>query len=143
MRSPERPAVAREQEKSERRPPTVAAVAIGLAGVAMLSVLGGLALSAVSSCCGSPDPADPKPALLGVGIAVMLAAAAVGLWSGHVPRWGLLLLAAPLPLALVAASPSSADLAGLLLLVVPAWLWLWWYLRRPTAEGWVGRRRSR
>jgi hypothetical protein len=128
------------RQERARRPSSVAAVAVGLAVVALLSAVVGFALSAVSSCCGSPDPADPTAAVLGVGVALPLAAAAVGLWSGRLPRLGLLLCAAALPVAMVAASPSSSDLAGLLPFTVLGWLWLVWYLRRPTASGWLAER---
>lgn len=111
---------------------------LSLLGV--FSALSGMAVSATSSCCGSSDPADTTPALLGFVIAAPIVAAAVGLWTARMSRRVLLLCTAA-PLAVVAAaSPYSLDLGSLVPVGLLAWLWLVWYLRRPVALGWVSRR---
>lgn len=97
-------------------------------------------MSAVSSCCGSPDPADPTPTLVGLMVAASTAAAGIGLWSGRVSRRVLLLCGAAMPAVVLAVSPSSSDFQGLVPIVVLGWLWLWWYLRRPVAIGWIDQR---
>lgn len=111
-----------------------------LTAVGVLSALTGIAVSAASSCCGSPDAADPKPTLVGVVTAAAMSAAGVGLWSGRVSRRVLLLCCAAVPAVALAVSPWSSDFQGLVPVVLLGWLWLWWYLRRPVAIGWVGRR---
>jgi hypothetical protein len=108
--------------------------------VGVMSALAGIALSAASSCCGSPDPADATPTLVGVVVAGAMSAAGVGLWSGRVSHRLLLLCGAAAPAVVIAVSPSSSDFQGLVPVAVIGWLWLWWYLRRPVATGWVGRR---
>ena len=108
--------------------------------VGVLSALAGIGLSAASSCCGSADPVDRTPALVGVVVALAMSAAGVGVWSGRVSRRPLLLCAAAVPAVVLAVSPSSSDFVGLVPVVVLGWLWLWWYLRRPVAVGWIGRR---
>ena len=127
------------QPEPARRPPSVTGVAVVLILVGVVSALGGIALSAVSNCCGSPDPADPSAALIGIGVAAAMSVASIGLWSGGLPRGVLLLCTAALPAVVVAASFSSSDLAGLVPVVLLGWLALWWYLRRPAASGWIGR----
>ena len=135
---PRRSGESAEQEHS-RRPRSSTAVAVVLTFVGVLSALAGIGLSAASSCCGSRDPIDPTAALVGVVVAVAMAAAGVGLWSGRVSRRPLLLCAAAVPAVVLAVSPSSPDFAVLVPVVVLGWLWLWWYLRRPVAVGWIGR----
>ena len=107
--------------------------------VGVLAALAGVGLSAASSCCGSPDPADPTPTLVGIVVAVAMSAAGYCLWSGRASRRTLLLCAAVMPVVVLAVSPFSLDVAGLVPIVVAGWLLLWWYLRRPAAVGWVGR----
>jgi hypothetical protein len=124
---------------SGRRPRSIAAVAVLLALVGVLSAVAGVGLSAASSCCGSTDPADPTPALVGLVLAVAMLAAGVGLWSGRVSRRAVLLCGAAVPAVVLALSPWSPDLGALVPVVVLGWLWLWWYLRRPIAASWVGR----
>lgn len=128
-----------DQQEPSERPRSITAVAVVLTLVGALSALAGMALSAASSCCGSADPADPAPAALGVVVAVAMSAAGVGLWSGRVSRRAVLLCTAAVPAVVLAVSPWSIDVGGLVPVVVLGWLWLWWYLRRPVAVGWVGR----
>ena len=139
--APRAPVQAGRPDRPEpaRRPGSVTAVAIVLIVVATLSALGGFALAAASSCCGSRDPADPTAALVGIGVAAALSVAGLGLWSGRLSRRVLLLGGAALPAVLVAALPSSSDAGGLLPVAVLGWLGLWWFLRRPAASGWIGR----
>ena len=138
-RPPLRPGQSAQREPA-RRPRSITAVAVVLTLVGVLSALAGIALSAASSCCGSSDPADLTPSLVGVAVAVGLSAAGVGLWSGRVSRRVLLLCSAAVPAVVIAVSPSASDVQGLVPVVLLGWLWLWWYLRRPAAAGWVGRR---
>ena len=105
---------------------------------AVVSALAGIGISMVSSCCGSSEPADPSAALIGIGVAGALTVSGIGLWSGRLSRRALLVCSAALPAVVVAATPSSSDLAGLLPFVLLGWVGLWWYLRRPAARGWIG-----
>jgi hypothetical protein len=138
LRPPDQPGQAGQLEPA-RRPPSVTAVAVVLILLGVVSALGGITLSAVSNCCASPDPTDPTAAWIGIGVAAAMSVAGIGLWSGRLPRAVLLLCAAALPAVVVAASPSSSDLTGLVPVVLLGWLALWWYLRRPAARGWLGR----
>jgi hypothetical protein len=54
--------------------------------VAVVSALGGIAVSAVSNCCGSPDPTDPTAAWIGIGVAAAMSVASIGLWTVDNPR---------------------------------------------------------
>ena len=137
-RLPAQPGQAGQPEPA-RRPPSVTAVAVVLILVGVVSALGGITVSAVSNCCGSPDPADPTAAWIGIGVAAAMSVAGIGLWSGRLPRAVLLICTAALPAVVVAVSPSSSDLAGLVPVVLLGWLALWWYLRRPAASEWIGR----
>jgi hypothetical protein len=130
-----------EREPS-RRPGSITTVAVVVTLVGALSALAGMGMSAASTCCGSSDPADPMPTLVGVAVAVAMSAAGAGLWSGRMSRRRVLLCGAAVPAVVLAVSPWSSDFASLVPLVVLGWLWLWWYLRRSGAVGWVGRRAS-
>jgi hypothetical protein len=132
------PPVQSDQQAPYVRPSSVAAVALVLILVGVLAALTGVGLSAASSCCGSSDPADPTPTLVGIVVAVALCAAGYGIWTGRASRRTVLLCAAVVPVVVLAVSPSSSDFAGLVPFVVVGWLWLWWYLRRPAASAWVG-----
>jgi hypothetical protein len=134
-----RPPLSSGQEPS-RRPRSITAVAVVLTVVGVLSALAGITLSAASSCCGSTDPADPMPTLIGVVTAAAMSAAGVGLWSGRVSRRVVLLCGAAVPAVALALSPWSSDFQGLVPVVLLGWLGLWWFLRRPVAIGWFGRR---
>jgi len=100
-----------------------------------LSILGGIVASWASQISG---PAELAPALFGIGIAVPFVAAGTGLLSGWMPRRALLLCVAAVPVAVVAVSPFSSDLAALLPVLLLGWLWLSWYLGRPLPAEWVG-----
>jgi hypothetical protein len=113
-------------------------VVLTLLGV--VAALAGIALSAVSTCCGSPDPAHPGPTVIGFVVGIALAAAGVGLWSGRMSRRCVLLCSAVAPAVLLVASAWSVDVQGLVPFVVLGWLGLWWYLRRRRATEWLGRR---
>ena len=128
------------QQEPSGRPRSITAIAVALILVGVSSALVGMAASAASSCCGSSDPADPAPTLVGIMVAAALSAAGVGLWSGRVSRRVVLLCAAAVPVVALAASPWSSDFQGLVPVGLLGWLWLSWYLRRPVAVGWVGRR---
>jgi hypothetical protein len=124
------------------RPGSLTAVAVVVTLVGALSALAGIGMSAASTCCGSSDPADPVPTLVGVVVAVALSAAGAGLWSGRMSRRRVLLCCAAVPVVVLAAAPWSSDFTSLLPFAVLGWLWLWWYLRRSGAAGWFGRRGS-
>ena len=93
-------------------------VAVGVAA----GVLGLLA-SWASNCCGSPDPADPTPAVLGVVLGAVAWLVAWGLragWSG-----GLVLgLAAVLPVGCLVVGLHSTDAAGLAPFAALGWVGL-------------------
>ena len=119
------------------RPGMVSVVAAFLCVLAVICVIGGLAASEVSACCGSPDPPDRTYALVGVLAGGALVLAALCLWAGSMPWWGLLLCAAVLPIICAAAAPSSLDLAGLLPFALAGWAAFWWFLRRPRVAAWL------
>lgn len=132
----------RRRPMPERRPRSIAAVAVVTILLGVLSTLSGMAVSAASSCCGSSDPSDTTPTLLGFIVAAPIVAAGIGLWSARMTR-RVLLLCTAVPLAVAAAaSPYSSDLQSLGPVGLLAWLWLFWYLRRPVAFVWVGRRKT-
>jgi hypothetical protein len=112
-------------------------VVLTLLGV--VAALAGVALSVVSTCCGSADPAEPGPTVIGFVVGMALATAGVGLWSGRMSRRFVLLCSAVAPAVLLVASAWSADVQGLVPFVALGWLGLWWYLRRPRAMEWLGR----
>lgn len=137
--SPIDPGVPAQRERP-RRPGSVTAVAVLLILLGVLTVLAGIALSAVTGCCGSSEPADGTPTLIALVIGAALAATAVGLLSGQMPRRAVLFCASAVPVVVLAVSGSSSDLQGLVPFVVLGWLGLWGYLRRPAVAAWVGRR---
>lgn len=119
-----------------RRPWSVVAVAAALVIVGAASALLGVAVSMVSGCCGSPDGSDPLPAQAGLAVAAGLTVAAAGLWSGRMPRWGLVTASAAAPVTCVVAATGSMDLQLLAPVVVLAWLALWWWLGRDAPTRW-------
>ena len=110
--------------------------ALVFAGTA--SVLAAVALSMVSGCCGAPyDSNDSDPALAGLlGMATGLMIAAAGLWSGRMPRWGLVTASAVAPVSCVMAAVGSMDLQMLAPVVIFGWLALWWWLGRDAPTRW-------
>ena len=114
----------------------VVSAALVLAGVA--SVLAAVALSMVSGCCGAPyDSTETDPALgwlMVAGFGWIIAAG--GLWSGRMPRWGLVTGSAIAPVSCVMAAVDSMDLQMLAPVVIVGWLALWWWLGREAPTRW-------
>ena len=114
----------------------VAALLVILAAVSALAGIG------ISWASGLTPPADPTPALVGIGVAGALFVGGAGLWSGGMSRRIVLVCAAALPATLVAAAPWSLAAAGLAPFVVVGGVGLWRYLARPVPSGWVGHARA-
>jgi hypothetical protein len=110
-------------------------VCLGLVG--MISVLVGLSATALGGCCGSREGGDSTPALYGLVVGGASVAAGVLLWVGGVSRWLVLGLAAAVPVACVAASRSSTDLAAAATLAVVGWLLLVWFVSRGRVAAWL------
>lgn len=121
------------------RPRPAAAVAAVLVALGVLAPVAGLLLSAVSSCCGSPDPVDGTPFLVGLVVGAALATSGLVLWRGGRPPATVLAPAAAAPAACALAAPGSSDFQALLPVAVVAWLALWWLLRRPVTRRWLAR----
>ena len=120
-----------------RRPTGVALVAAALVAAAVVSTLLGLILSALDGCCGSSEPGSSTPTLFGLAVGLAVGVAGIALWRGDVSRWLVLGLSAAVPVALVAAGWSSADLGALAPVAVVGWLLLLWFLRRESATAWL------
>ena len=124
------------------RPWSVVAVSAALILAAVTSALMGVALSMVSGCCGSPEGSDPLAAMVGLGVGAGLTLAAVGLWSGRMPRWALVTTSAAAPAICSVAAVGSLDLQVLAPLVVLGWLTFWWWLGRDAPTRWRRARAS-
>jgi hypothetical protein len=120
-----------------RPPRSVIVVAILLVVVGLGAAFVGLAASAISGCCGDPDGADSTPAVIGLGVAGAAALSGVLLWLGSMSRWVILAPAAAVPVACLAAAPSSSDLAGLAPLAVVGWVVLAVFVSRGRAARWL------
>lgn len=119
------------------RPRGVAVAALLLVVSGLLAGVGGLLLSWVSSCCGSPDPPDGTPVLVGLVTAAGLVAAGVMLWCGGVSSTAVLALASVGPVVSGVAAAGSSDFQALLPFTVLGWVALWWLVRRPRARAWL------
>jgi hypothetical protein len=127
-----------EAPRPPARPPrSVVVVAILLLIVGLGAAFVGLAGSAISGCCGDPDGADSTPALVGLGVAAAAAFSGYLLWTGGISRWVVLAPAAAVPVACLAAAPSSSDLAGLAPLAVIGWVVLAIFVSRGRAARWL------
>ncbi len=102
------------------------------------AALVGLAASAVSGCCGAPDGGDSTLALFGIGVGAAVIGSGVLLWRGGMSRWFVLVPAAVLPVACLAAAPSSSDLAGLAPFALVGWVLLAVFVSRGRAARWLG-----
>lgn len=107
-----------------------------------VSVLVGLVAASLGGCCGATDGSEPLPALLGLGAGCPSALAGALLWRGGTGRRAVLVPAAAIPVACLAASMSSVDLAALAPFAVVGWLGLAWFVSRGRAAAWVSRRRG-
>ena len=125
------------------RPASVTAVAVVILLMSAATALGGLALTLVSNCCGSSDPADPAPTFAGLAAAGVLVAAAAGLLTGRMPSWLLHVLALVLTSACFVAALDAVDLQTVLVALVAGWAVLAVLLRHPGPAAWVGSRAQR
>lgn len=116
---------------------TVTAVLLML--LALVTALGGLVLSWVSNCCGSPDPADPAPFGWGLVAAGLLATAGVGLLRARLSRRVVLALTFAVVLGCFVAAFNSLDLQAVFLMLLVGWVGLVLLLRRPGPAQWLGR----
>lgn len=117
-------------------------MAAALVLTAVVSALIGMTLSALDGCCGSSEPGSSTPTLFGLVVGLAVGAAGIALWRGGVSRWLVLGLSAIVPVALVAAGWSSADLGALAPVAIVGWLLLLWFLRRESATAWLAGRRD-
>ena len=135
------PAIAGVFEVPEPRsgppPRSVAVVSVVLVIVGLVAALVGIAATAVDGCCGSPEPGDTTPTLVGIGVGGATILAAVLLWLGGTSRWPVLGAAAALPVACVVAAGSSSDLAAAAPLTVVGWCILAFFVSRGRPAAWV------
>lgn len=116
---------------------TVTAVLLVL--LALVSALGGLVLTWVSACCGSPDPVDPTPFIWSLLAAGLLATAGVGLLRGRMRRGPLLALTLVVVGGCFVAGLSSIDLQAVFVVLLVGWVGLVLLLRRPGPALWLAR----
>jgi hypothetical protein len=125
-------------EPPSRLPPrSVVVVSILLVIVGLVAALVGIAATAVDGCCGSPEPGDTTPTVVGIGVGGATILSAVLLWLGGTTRWPVLVAAAAVPAACLVAAGSSSDLAGAAPLVVVAWCLLAVFVSRGRPAAWV------
>jgi hypothetical protein len=123
--------------KDTTRPAVATLLGAVLLVAALLAAVAGLAVSWVSNCCGSAEPSDPAPALLGFVVAALLAIAAYGVVRGTMPARRLVALTAAVPAACLVAAPSSSDLATLAPFALVGWAGFAWLVTRPRMTGWL------
>ncbi len=119
------------------RPRSVSFVVVALALLAVVCVLLGLVAKQVSACCGSPDPPDGTPALVGLLVGGAVALAAAGLCAAFLPVWALVLCTAAVPITCAVAASSSSDLAALLPFAAVGWIAFWLFVRQPFVRAWL------
>ena len=124
-----------------RRPRRVSLTAVALAVVAAGSALSGIGMTMASNCCGSPDPADPAPLMIGVAVAVVYALAAAALWQGSGSRRTVGAMTAAAPVACLLAAPFSMDFAALFVPALLGWLAVCALLRSERCAAWFARPR--
>jgi hypothetical protein len=124
-------------DEHPRRPIVATIAAAGLFAVAGLTMVAGFLISWASNCCGSPDPQDPFPAVIGTGVALATALAGWMLLTGNRPARDVLAGAAVLPVACGIASTGSSDLAALAPVIVVGWCVLFAILRRRRVADWL------
>lgn len=117
-------------------------VSVVLVIVGLVAALVGIAATAVDGCCGSPEPGDTTPTLVGIGVGGATILAAVLLWLGGTSRWPVLGAAAALPVACVVAAGSSSDLAAAAPLTVVGWCLLAVFVSRGRPAAWLSARRT-
>jgi len=126
-----------------RRPAGVAVAALLLWLVAVAVALLGVAATLMSSCCGSADPPDSGPMLLGLVVAVLYAVAGTCLWTGRPNRVLIVALTGVLPIVHAALLSRSSDAATIFLPVLVAWAGLCVLLRSATTASWFSDQRGR
>ena len=116
-------------------------VSILLVIVGLVAAMLGIAASALDGCCGSPEPGDTTPTLVGIGVGGATILSAVLLWVGGTTRWPVLAAAAAVPVACLVAARSSSDLAAATPIVVVGWCLLAVFVSRglPAARLSAGR----
>jgi hypothetical protein len=125
------------QPPSAAVPLSVAVVSVVLVLAGVGAALVGLAASALSGCCGARDGGDSTLALLGIGMGAAVVVSGVLLWRGGSSRSFVLVPAAVLPVACLAAAPSSSDLAGLAPFALAGWVLLAVFVSRGRAARWL------
>jgi hypothetical protein len=118
------------------RPSFVKITAPLLCVAGLVAFLAGIGLSWASSCCGSSDPADGKPALIGFLILVIYVTAGFLLWTGLTNRAVVAVLTGAIPVALGLTSAASSDAGGLFIPLVVVWVGFCWSLRAPVVGQW-------
>ena len=118
-------------------------VSILLVIVGLVAAMVGIAATAIDGCCGSPEPGDTTPTLVGIGVGGATILSAVLLWLGGTTRWPVLAAAAAVPLACLVAAASSSDLAAAAPFVVVGWGLLAVFVSRGRAAAWLSVGRDR
>jgi hypothetical protein len=112
-------------------------VSITLVIVGLVAAMVGIAASALDGCCGSPEPGDGTPTVLGIGVGGPMILSAVLLWLGGTSRWPVLAAGAAVPIACLVAAGSSSDLAAAAPIVVVGWCLLAVFVSRGRPAAWL------
>ncbi len=112
-------------------------VSIVLVIVGLVAAMVGIAATAMDGCCGSPEPGDTTPTLVGIGVGGATILSAVLLWVGGTSRWPVLAAAAAVPVACLVAAGSSSDLAAAAPIVVVGWCLLAVFVSRGRPAAWL------
>ena len=112
-------------------------VSIVLVIVGLVAALVGIAATAMDGCCGSREPGDTTPTLVGIGVGGATILSAVLLWLGGTSRWPVLAAAAAVPVACLVAAGSSSDLAAAAPFVVVGWCLLAVFVSRGRPAAWL------
>jgi hypothetical protein len=126
------------------RPPpwSVTVVSILLVIVGLVAAMLGIAATAMDGCCGSREPGDTTPTLVGIGVGGATILSAVLLWVGRTSRWPVLAAAAAVPVACLVAAGSSSDLAAAAAFAVVGWCLLAVFVSRGRPAAWLSGRRD-
>jgi hypothetical protein len=130
-------------EPPSRPPPwSVTVVSILLVIVGLVAAMLGIAATAMDGCCGSREPGDTTPTLVGIGVGGATILSAVLLWVGRTSRWPVLAAAAAVPVACLVAAGSSSDLAAAAAFAVVGWCLLAVFVSRGRPAAWLSGRRD-
>jgi hypothetical protein len=124
-------------EPPSRPPRSVAVVSILLVIVGLVAAMVGIAATALDGCCGSREPGDTTPTLVGIGVGGATILSAVLLWVGGTSRWPVLAAAAAVPVACLVAARWSLDLAAAAPVVVVGWCLLAIFVSRGRPAAWL------